>query len=86
MQKRNVKMEVVNPNAAGIDVGSRSHFAAVGQGCNDVKEFGVYNEDLQQLTKWFSDNKIKTVAMESTGTYRTPVYHFTGCGFPGYFM
>ena len=53
MQNRNVKMEVVNPNAAAIDVGSRSHFAAVGQGSGDIKEFGAYNEDLQQLTKWF---------------------------------
>ncbi|QYS89955.1 hypothetical protein FLACOL_01180 [Flavobacterium columnare] len=25
------KMQIVNPNAAGIDVGSRSHFVAIGQ-------------------------------------------------------
>jgi transposase len=74
MQNRNVKMEVVNPNAAGIDVGSRSHFAAIGQDSGDIKEFGVYNEDLKQLTKWFSDNEIKTVAMESTGTYWQHLY------------
>jgi len=74
MQSRNVKMEVVNPNAAGIDVGSRSHFAAIGQGSGDIKEFGVYNEDLKQLTKWFADNEIKTVAMESTGTYWQHLY------------
>ena len=74
MQNRNVKMEVVNPNAAGIDVGSRSHFAAIGQGKDDIKEFGVYNEDLHQLTQWFSDNEIKTIAMESTGTYWQHLY------------
>jgi transposase len=74
MQNRNVKMEVVNPNAAGIDVGSRSHFAAIGQGSGDIKEFGVYNEDLKQLAKWFADNEIKTVAMESTGTYWQHLY------------
>ena len=74
MQNRNVKMEVVNPNAAGIDVGSRSHLAAIGQGSGDIKEFGVYNEDLKQLTKWFGDNEIKTVAMESTGTYWQHLY------------
>jgi transposase len=74
MQKKNVKMEVVNPDAAGIDVGSRSHFAAIGQGKDDIKEFGVYNEDLQQLTQWFLDNQIKTVAMESTGTYWQHLY------------
>ena len=32
MQRKNVKMEVINSHAAGIDVGSRSHFVAVGQG------------------------------------------------------
>ncbi|MER3465236.1 MAG: hypothetical protein C4329_13305 [Chitinophagaceae bacterium] len=51
MQNRNVKMEVINPNAAGIDVGSRSHFAAIGQGKEEIKEFGVYNEDHQQGRK-----------------------------------
>ena len=74
MQNRNVKMEVVNPNAAGIDVGSRSHFAAIGQGKEEIKEYGVYNEDHQQLIKWFLENEIKTVAMESTGTYWQNLY------------
>jgi len=74
MEKKNVKMEMVNPNAAGIDVGSRSHFAAIGQGDNDIREFGVYNEDLNTLTQWLLDNQIKTVAMESTGTYWQSLY------------
>jgi len=74
MQKKNVKMEVVNPNACGIDIGSRSHFVAIGQGNGDVKEFGVYNEDLHNLTQWLLDNEVKTVAMESTGTYWQNLY------------
>ena len=74
MKKNNVSMEVVNPNAAGIDIGSRSHFVSIGQGEEDVKEFGVYNEDLQALSQWLLDNQIKTVAMESTGTYWQNLY------------
>jgi transposase len=74
MKKKNVSMEVVNPDAAGIDIGSRSHFVAIGQGDEDVKEFGVYNEDLQALAQWLLDNEIKTVAMESTGTYWQSLY------------
>lgn len=74
MKKKNVSMEVVNPDAAGIDIGSRSHFVAVGQGDEDVKEFGVYNEDLQALARWLLDNEIITVAMESTGTYWQSLY------------
>jgi len=69
MAKKNVSMEVINPKAAGIDVGSRSHFVAIGQAAEQVKEFGVYNEDLHALTQWLLHNKIISVAMESTGTY-----------------
>ncbi|MEJ7679361.1 MAG: transposase [Segetibacter sp.] len=67
--KQKVSMEIINPNAAGIDVGSRSHFVAIGQGKDDVREFGVYNEDLHALLEWLLENNVKTVAMESTGTY-----------------
>ena len=49
-------MEIVNSHAAGIDVGSRSHFVAVGQNNEDVKEFGVYNEDLQFICQWLREN------------------------------
>ena len=71
---KKVSMEVINPCAAGIDVGSRSHYAAIGQGESDVREFGVYNENLLEMARWFLDNGIKTVAMESTGTYWQSLY------------
>lgn len=67
--KKKTSMEIIHPHAAGIDVGSRSHFVAIGQGKEDVQEFGVYNEDLMSLTQWLLDNDITHVAMESTGTY-----------------
>ncbi|WP_299762761.1 IS110 family transposase [uncultured Pontibacter sp.] len=69
MKKKNLPMEIVNPHAAGIDVGSRSHFVAVGQGADQVREFGVYESDLLQLAQWLHAHHITTVAMESTGTY-----------------
>jgi len=56
---KNVKMDVINPNAAGIDIGSRSHFVAVGQGDGDVKEFGVYNEDLNAIAVWLKEHDVK---------------------------
>jgi transposase len=67
--KNKTMMEIIHPNAAGIDVGSRSHYVAIGQGREDVREFGVYNEDLAALTQWLLDNNITHAAMESTGTY-----------------
>ena len=64
-----MSLEVVNPNAAGIDVGSKSHWAAIGQDAQDVREFGVYSEDHQEMITWFNKNKVTSIAMESTGTY-----------------
>jgi transposase len=66
---KKMSLEIINPHAAGIDVGSRSHFMAIGQALNDVREFGVYAQDLKELTQGLVDNSITTVAMESTGTY-----------------
>ena len=67
--KRNLSMEMVNPNAAGIDVGSKSHFVSIGQKSGEVKEFGIYTKDHQELITWLTKENIITIAMESTGTY-----------------
>lgn len=63
------KMKVVNQNAAGIDVGSKSHFVSVGQHQEDVREFGCYTKDLHELCGWLQERSITTVALESTGSY-----------------
>ena len=69
MKKKQISLEVINPNAAGIDIGSRSHWVAVGQNAQDVKEFGVYSQDHQELCEWLKKYGVVTIAMESTGTY-----------------
>lgn len=69
MKKQKMPMTVVHPNAGGIDVGSKSHYVAIGQGSEDVKNFGVYAEDLSGLVQWLLENNVTTVAMESTGVY-----------------
>ncbi len=62
MSKKHVSLEVVNPNAAGIDIGSRSHWVAVGQDAQDVREFGVYTEDYQELSKWLKKHEVTTIS------------------------
>ena len=74
MEKEMISMEIVNPNAAGVDVGSRSHWVAIGQKESDIREFGVYNEDLFAMANWLKENHITTIAMESTGTYWQNLY------------
>ncbi|MGB5435398.1 MAG: IS110 family transposase [Maribacter sp.] len=81
-RKMKLGMDVVNFNAGGIDVGSRSHFVAVGQELEDVKEFGVYAEDLTALCQWLLECSVTTVAMESTGDYWQNLYtELIGFGF-----
>lgn len=67
--KKQISLEVVNPYAAGIDIGSRSHWVAVGQDAQDVKEFGVYSQDQLEMCDWLRSKKVRSIAMESTGTY-----------------
>ncbi len=74
MEKDSISMDVVNPKAAGIDIGSRSHWVAIGQNEEDVREFGVFNEDLYEMAHWLFQNQIRTIAMESTGTYWQNLY------------
>jgi transposase len=74
MEEKEISMEVVNPHAAGIDVGSRSHWVAVGQREQDVREFGVFNQDLFEMADWFKEKQIRTIAMESTGIYWQNLY------------
>lgn len=67
-----ISVPVVNPHAAGIDIGSTSHFVCVAQ--DNVKEFSVFTSDLHLIAKHLQDHKVKTIAMESTGFYWKPLF------------
>ena len=73
-RKKKLEMEIINPNAAGIDIGSKLHYVAVGQALEDVQEFGVYAEDLQAICQHLKEYGITSVAMESTGDYWQNLY------------
>ncbi|MEI6147437.1 MAG: IS110 family transposase [Methylococcales bacterium] len=63
-------------NAAGIDVGSISHFVAVPSGSSNtpVREFKSFTADLILLANWLKECEINTVVMESTGVYWIPLF------------
>jgi transposase len=69
-------LQCLNLNAAGIDIGSKSHFVAVPVGTDDepVREFECFTADLHRLADWLISRGVTTVAMESTGTYWIPVF------------
>ncbi len=69
-------IEAINPNAAGIDIGSAKHYVAVGADKSEtpICSFGCYTPDLVKMAEWLKGCGITTVAMESTGVYWIPVY------------
>src|SRR3989338_4371196 len=69
-------LEHLNRRAAGIDIGSKSHFVAVPEGCDEVsvREFDSFTSDLYALADWLKKCGIETVAMEYTGVYWIPLY------------
>jgi transposase len=69
MNTNQISLNVVHHHAAGIDVGSKSHWVAVDQNHQHVKEFGVYTSDHLQLMEYLRSYNITTIAMESTGSY-----------------
>ena len=69
-------LEPINSMAAGIDIGSTSHFVAVPAECDqeNVREFTSFTSDLHNLANWLKKCGVTTVAMESTGVYWIPLY------------
>jgi transposase len=69
-------LQHINPHAAGIDVGSRSHFVAVPEGSceQSVREFTSFTDDLHRMADWLLACGVTTVVMESTGIYWIPVF------------
>jgi transposase len=69
-------IEIVNPNAAGVDAGSEEHVVSVPEDRADepVRTFGTFTEDLNALADWLLECGISTVAIEATGVYWIPLY------------
>ena len=67
---------ILEPNAAGIDIGAREIFVAVPPDRDEdpVRVFSTFTEDLLKMAKWLMSCGITTVAMESTGVYWIPLY------------
>lgn len=76
-QKRvSAHLERVNLFAAGIDIGSQSHYVAIPEELDSepIREFSCFTGDLNRMADWLVVTGIKTVAMESTGVYWIPAF------------
>ena len=69
-------LQVTHPDAAGVDVGGATHYAAVRADATDdpVRQFNCFTGDLHAMADWFDQCGVKIVAMESTGVYWIPLY------------
>ena len=72
----NPGLAIVNPDAAGIDVGNESHFVAVppGRDPQPVREFGSWTAALEEMGQWLIRCGIRSVVLQSTGVYWMAVF------------
>lgn len=76
-QKKQPKaFSIINPDAAGIDIGSAEHWVAVpaDRDQHPVRKFKCFTADLHNMADWLNECGIKTIAMESTGVYWIPAF------------
>lgn len=64
-------LPIINPFAAGIDIGSRFHVVAINPNlCKEpVQTFQAFTSDLHRMADWLIAMGTKTIVMESTGVY-----------------
>jgi len=71
-------LPVQHPHAAGIDVGSRSHWVCVGFATEApsclIQEFPAHTDGLKAIAAFLRAHGVTTVALESTGVYWIPLY------------
>ena len=68
-------LEVIEPDAAGIDVGGQEHWVAISpeRDAEPVRSFGCFTADIHQMADWLVEKGVRSVAMQSTGVYWMPV-------------
>ncbi len=80
MAKRKEKQErrsmVLEPDAAGIDIGAEEIYVAVPPDRDEesTRRFSSFTCDLHALADWLGQCRIRSVAMESTGVYWIPLF------------
>src|SRR5499425_2444638 len=76
IQSEDLRLEVMHPDAAGIDIGRESHYVAVPatRASQPVRRFGCTTAELKEMAGWLKQCGIRTVALQSTSVYWIPVY------------
>src|SRR5262245_5494648 len=71
-------LPVQHPHAAGIDIGSRSHWVCVGFTTDAasclIREFPAHTAGLKAIAAFLREHQVNSIALESTGIYWVPLY------------
>jgi transposase len=75
-EKRECRTVVLEPDAAGIDIGAEEIYVAVPPDRDEqsIRRFSSFTCDLHALADWLVQCRVRTVAMESTGVYWIPLF------------
>src|ERR1700758_1480905 len=76
IQSEDLSLEVVHPDAGGIDIGNESHYVAVPPSRDNqpVRRFGCTTSELKEMAVWLKQCAVQTIALQSTGVYWIAVY------------
>jgi transposase len=71
IQSEDISLEMIHPDAAGIDICNESHYVAVPpeRDSQPVRRFGCTTAELKAMANWLKQWGIRTVAMQSTGVH-----------------
>lgn len=70
------KISALRPNVAGIDIGSREMYVCgppQQDGRREIRAFATTTQQIQACAVWLKQQRVQSVAMESTGVYWIPV-------------
>jgi len=72
-------LEQINLHAGGIDVGSAQNLVcvpaqAVKSGQSNVRSFGAFTKNLDDLVEWLKECGVTSAVMEATGIYWMSLY------------
>ena len=69
-------LEIVHPEAAGIDVGGSEHWVAINpeRDTEPVRRFRCFTDGLREMALWLVEKGVRSVAMQSTGVYWMPAF------------
>ena len=69
-------VRVLEPNAAGIDIGATEFYVAVpsDRDPQPVRRFSTFTDDLNNLVDWLQTCGVDSVAMESTSVFWIPLF------------